>query len=131
MEEVNVQPVDLSDELPKAIEPRLAGPPIIAMPPVFHEALQGGQRHALRPVVNRLLLGPARGIQPAVEVVNVRLRDGDGEGADLRHVVKLAQVTRSSHCLALYTRLSIAIRRAQPGGISCITHSLACLASRG
>ena len=85
MEEMNVEPIDLGDELPQSVEPRLASPPVIARAPIGGEILQHGQRRTLRPVVDRLALGPTGRVEPAVKVVDLVLRDRERERTDIGH----------------------------------------------
>ncbi len=66
MNEVNIQPVDLGDELRHGVEPRFHFPPVVFGLPVAHEFLDGRQGYALGVIVDGLLLGPAgRGQAPA------------------------------------------------------------------
>ena len=75
MDEVDVEPVDLSDEIRQRLQLRLAFAPIVFRSPVLHELLHRGELHALRWACRRrgrpdppgslvgyeLALGPARG----------------------------------------------------------------------
>src|SRR5918997_1122284 len=61
VDEVDVQPVDLGDEVRYALQLLLALPPVVLVLPVPRERLDRLQLHALRLVVDGLLLGPARG----------------------------------------------------------------------
>src|ERR1700680_393345 len=53
-----------------------------ATTPVIDQRLDLGERRALGPVVHRLRVRPAGLVDAAVEVLEVRLRDGEGEGGD-------------------------------------------------
>jgi len=59
MQEVNFQPVDFRFELAKAVQLFFAAAPVIVVEPVVTQAFYGGQRRALGPVGDGLLLGPA------------------------------------------------------------------------
>src|SRR5258707_1344916 len=50
--------------------------------PVIDQRLDLGERGALGPVVDCLRVRPAGLVDAAVEVLEVRLRDGEGEGGD-------------------------------------------------
>ncbi len=52
MDEMNVQPVDLGDELVKAVERGLARPPVVVVGPVAGQVAGVPQRNALAPVVH-------------------------------------------------------------------------------
>ena len=80
--EVDVEAVDLGDELRQGIQLRLRLAPVVAGAPIFDERLELGELYALRLVIDRLAVGPARrGYAPA-KLVDLVLRDVDGEGAD-------------------------------------------------
>jgi hypothetical protein len=83
MDEVDVQPVDRSDELRPCIQPRLARPPVVVRHPMARELLDHGQRDALRLIRDRLPLGPIRGRDAPTKIVQRFIRDVDVEGADL------------------------------------------------
>ena len=48
VDEVDVQPVDLGDELRQGVEPRLALAPVVVRRPVARERLRRRELHALR-----------------------------------------------------------------------------------
>ena len=79
VEEVNVQPVDLGDEVRQRVQLRLALAPVVVGPPVAQELLHHRQRNALRVVADRLALRPPRRIHPPAEVRELRLRKTDLE----------------------------------------------------
>ena len=83
MDEVDVDPVDLGRELRQRVELRLHLAPVVVGLPVARELLQRRQLHALRPIFDELLAGPARRGDAAAELVEVLLRDLDVEGAYL------------------------------------------------
>jgi hypothetical protein len=80
--EVNVQPVDLGDELRHGVELRLALAPVVVGHPVAREFLNHRERHALRLIRDRLLLGPVRGRDASTQVLQGLIGDVDVEGAD-------------------------------------------------
>src|SRR5262245_27190044 len=80
MQEVHVRAVDHGAELRKAVQSRLGRAPVITAPPVLRQLLEVSQRHASAPAdIGELLRPPGVG-QPALEVVELRLRDIDAEG---------------------------------------------------
>src|SRR3954470_2335830 len=82
MDEVDVEPVDLGDEIRKGAEPGLAPAPVVIGGPVASEVLHEGERHALRVVVDRLALGPPRRLDAPAQVVEIGVREADLELAD-------------------------------------------------
>jgi len=82
VDEVDVQPVDLGDELRHGVEPRLALAPVVLGQPVARDRLDRRQLHALRGIRDTLLLGPAHGRETRAQVLEVRLGDVDRERAD-------------------------------------------------
>ena len=61
---MDAEAVDLGPELAELVELRLAAPPVVAVAPVRAQRLHLGQGRALRPVVDRLALRPARAVKP-------------------------------------------------------------------
>src|SRR5215208_5384739 len=82
VDEVNVQPIDLGDEVRQSLQFRLALAPVVLVVPVARERLHRRQLHALRGILDGLLLGPARRRDARPQVLELRLRDADVEGAD-------------------------------------------------
>src|SRR5262249_28417304 len=82
VDEMNVDPVDLGDEVRQGVEPRLDLAPVVVGLPVTHEVPQHRERYALAVVVDRLLVRPARGSQTSFEVGEVGFRNVDAERAD-------------------------------------------------
>src|SRR6185503_7057838 len=81
--EVNVQPVDLGDEVRHGVELRLDLAPVVLLLPVARDRLNGVERDALRLVLDGLLIRPARGRDPRTQRLELLLGDLDlGEGAD-------------------------------------------------
>src|SRR6185369_18096197 len=64
--EVDIQPVDLGDELRMSVQLRLAPPPVVVGRPIPRERLNEGELHALRKVRDGLPFGEScRGDAPA------------------------------------------------------------------
>ena len=82
VDEVDVHTVDLGRELRKRIEPRLDPTEVVVLCPVAGELLDRRELHALRAVLDELLARPARRLDPAAQVSELRLRDPDLERAD-------------------------------------------------
>src|SRR6266480_2194847 len=80
--EMDVQPVDIRDELRIAIELRLDLAPIVFRRPIAGELLHRRERHALREIGNGLFFGPPRRFDPLAEIREVLVRGVKLEGAD-------------------------------------------------
>ena len=87
VDEVDVQPVDLGDELRQGVQSRLTGAPVVVGRPVAREVLHDRQGHALRVVLDRLLVREARAGEASPQVLELRRGDVDRERAD-RGVVR-------------------------------------------
>jgi len=86
VQEVHIEAVDPGGELRDPVQAGLRGPPVVAVGPVAAQVPHIGQRHALRPVRNRLSLRPARPPQPVPQVIQRRPVRGDHERLDpIRH----------------------------------------------
>ena len=72
---MDAETVDLHDQLWPGIQAGLGRPPVVAVRRVPEEPLQGSQRDTLRPVVDRLGVGPARAPQALAEVIEVGFGD--------------------------------------------------------
>src|SRR3954447_2307189 len=83
MDEVDVEPVGLGDELRQGVQPGRAPLPVVVGRPVAREILHRRERHALRVVVDGLPLGPARCRDTPAEVLEGFVRKVDVEGPDL------------------------------------------------
>jgi hypothetical protein len=81
--EVNVQPVDLGDELRQGVQCRLALAPVVLRRPIAREFLNHCEGHALRLILDGLFLGPVRSRDASTKVLQSLIRDVDVEGADL------------------------------------------------
>ena len=95
VDEVDVEPVDLGDELRELVQPRLEASRRRSPRPVARERLERRQLHALRRVVHELLAGPARRRDAPAQVVELLFRHIDAEGADLGSVSTVLVMTSS------------------------------------
>ena len=66
----------------KRIQLRLGLAPVVLSPPVADEFLQFCELYALRPVVDRLPVGPPRRSNAPAEIHELLFRDIDPKGAD-------------------------------------------------
>ena len=82
VDEVDVQPVDLAQEVRQAVQLRLAPAPVIVRRPVARECLHGCERHALRVVVDRLPLWPPGRFDAPAQLGELGLGEIDLELAD-------------------------------------------------
>src|SRR5215213_312445 len=82
MNEMNVQPVDLGDELGQGVESRLHLPPVVLRCPITRECLHRRQLHPLRLIGDGLPFRPAHRHDALAQVVEVRLRSLEAEGTD-------------------------------------------------
>ena len=80
--EVNVDPIDLGDELRQSVELRLALAPVVLGPPVAREFLNRRELHALRLIRDDLPLGPPCRRDAAFQVGERLVRKMNAEGAD-------------------------------------------------
>ena len=80
--EVNVHAVDGCDELRQCFELGLGPSPAVARAPISDERLELGELYALRRVVDRLAVGPARSGDAPAQIGKVLLWDMDRKGAD-------------------------------------------------
>ena len=83
VEEVDVLAVDLGRELGERVDPGLGRAPVVLVDPVVVERPDVRLLDAVVDIVAGELVGPARAAEPVLEVVEVGLRDVEGEGADL------------------------------------------------
>jgi len=102
VDEVDVEPVDVRDELRQGVQLRLDLAPVVFGLPIAREFPHRRQLHALGAVTHCFLFGPTRGGDAPAEVVERSLRDLDAEGAD-RIGSALERLSRD--------------RRAVPGGL--------------
>lgn len=77
--EMDVHPVDLGDELRQGVQAFLQLAPVVGCRPVRAQGLQPRQLHALRGVGHRLAVRPARGNETSPQVGECSLRNADAE----------------------------------------------------
>src|SRR3954470_10877099 len=75
MNEVNVEPVDVCDELREGVEPRFSLAPVVVLRPVTRERLNRGELHALRSVSDRFAIGPPCSTYAPAQFRKLRLRE--------------------------------------------------------
>src|SRR5919106_3215202 len=80
--EVNVQPIDLGDELRQSLEFRLALAPVVLRRPIARECLDRRELHALRRIIDGLLFWPARRRDARTQVLEIRLGGLEREWPD-------------------------------------------------
>ena len=80
--EMNVQPIDLGDELRQGVQLRLALAPVVICRPIAREFLHRRERHALRLIRDRLPVGPPGRRDAPAEIDECLFRNVDAEGAD-------------------------------------------------
>ena len=82
VDEVDVQPIDLGQEVRKGVHRGFEGAPVVVPRPIARQGLRRPEPNALRDVVDVLPLGPAGRLDPATQVVEVRLRGLEAERTD-------------------------------------------------
>src|SRR5918998_5340464 len=80
--EMNVQPIDLGDEVREGLQLLLALAPVVLLRPVARERLHRREPRALRLIFDGLLFGPARLRDASAEVDEFLFRNVDVEGSD-------------------------------------------------
>ena len=75
--EVDVEPIDLGDEVRQGVQLRLALAPVVVGRPVARELLHHREPHALRVVADRLALGPPGRVDAPPQVGELLLRKTD------------------------------------------------------
>src|SRR5580698_7575545 len=86
-------------ELGEAIEPGLEAPPVVAALPVADQRSGVLYANPLRPVAHRFRIRPSSSGQSLLHVVDLRIRDRDGERADEGR----GRRRRCGHCLLLFS----------------------------
>ena len=81
VDEVDVDPVDLGDEVREGREPLLEPAPVVLGGPVAGQRLDRGEPHALRGI--RLLVRPLGRVDAAAQVGQLLVGDVDRERTDL------------------------------------------------
>ena len=84
VEEMNIQPVDLGDEIGQGVQFCIALAPVVLGPPVAREVLHEREPHALGVVGDRLLVRPPGRIDAPAQLGELHLRKIDPERADYR-----------------------------------------------
>ena len=74
VDEMNVEPIDLGDELRQSTEPRLHLAPVIFCPPVARERLHGRKLHALRCIGNGFAFRPLGRVDAPAQFGKFRIR---------------------------------------------------------
>src|SRR5215207_2194892 len=82
MDEVDVPPVDLGRELRQRVQLCLALAPIVICGPVARELPQRRELHALRPIFDELLAGPASRLDAAAQLDELLFGNVEAEGVD-------------------------------------------------
>src|SRR5262245_16931241 len=75
VDEVDVEPVDLGDEVRQGLESRLALAPVVIGPPIARELLRRRKLDALRGVRDVLLIGPPVRVDAPAQVRELRVRN--------------------------------------------------------
>src|SRR6185436_3714289 len=73
VDEMDVQPVDLGDEVRYGIQPRLARAPVIFRPPITRELLNRRELYAFRLVLDRFAVGPLRRVDAPAHIGKLRI----------------------------------------------------------
>ena len=82
VDEMDVKPVDLGDEVRQSVQFRLTRAPVVVCPPVARELLHHREPHALRVVGDRLAFGPPGRVYAPAQLGELRLRKTDLKRAD-------------------------------------------------
>src|SRR5215813_4919264 len=82
VDEMNVEPVDLGNELRQGVQFRLDLAPVVLCRPIAREFLRRRELYALRLIRDVFPLRPLRRDDAPAEVVERLLWDVDAEGAD-------------------------------------------------
>jgi DNA-binding CsgD family transcriptional regulator len=76
VDEVDLHPVDLCRELRQCVQSRLGLAPVVLGAPVAGELFERRELHALRPIPDEFLGGPAGGRDPAAQLDDLLVGDG-------------------------------------------------------
>ena len=109
VDEVNVQPVDLGDEIRQGIEARLDLAPVVLRRPIARERLHGRELHALRCVGDRFAFGPDGRLDAPAQLPELGFRNIDAK----RTNGGCAAVNRLCYCVH---RCAPARQTYDPGG---------------
>src|SRR5215510_15514641 len=80
--EMNIQPVDLGDELWQSQELRFHLPPIVVSRPIARERLHRRELYALRCIGNRLSFGPLGRVDAPAQLGQFRFGNAEVKRAD-------------------------------------------------
>ncbi len=81
--EMNVQPVDLGDELRQGVQFRLALAPVIIRRPIARDFLHRRELHALRFIRDRFPVRPSCRVDAPAQIDERLFRNVDAEGVDV------------------------------------------------
>ena len=82
VDEVNVQPIDLGDEVRQRVELRLDLAPVVIHHPMAREFLHRREPHTLQVIRDRFLLGPLGLVYAPAQLRKFLLRNTEGERTD-------------------------------------------------
>jgi hypothetical protein len=82
MNEVNIEPINLGDEVGQSIQTRFRLAPVVLCRPITRELLDGREPHALGVVGDLLFVGPAGRRDATAKIDEVRFRNVDAKGAN-------------------------------------------------
>ena len=116
--EMDVQPVDIRDELRIAFELRLDLAPVVLLHPIAGDLLHRRERHALLEIGDGLPFGPARRENPLTKVVKFLFRNVNVEVADCDLFPNLL----GHGALLSLNRPSLVTIAAHPKGAKGLTH---------
>jgi hypothetical protein len=75
VDEVNVQPIDLGDELRQGVEPCLDLPPVVFRSPIARERLNGRELYALRCIGDQFAIRPLSCVDAPAQFDKFRFRN--------------------------------------------------------
>ncbi len=82
MDEVNVEPINVGDEVGQGIEPRFHLAPVVLCRPIARQLLSGCEPHALRVIRYLFLVRPLGRVDAPAQVGELRFRSMEREGTD-------------------------------------------------
>jgi hypothetical protein len=77
--EMNIEPVDLGDEVRQGVQLRLALAPVVLFPPIGREVLHRGEPHPLRIILDRFPLRPPCRVDAPAQIDQLLFWDIDLE----------------------------------------------------
>ena len=96
MNEMNIMACDGGFELLQSVDTGFGFPPVELMPPVIHHPLQGGEAGAILPGFGIQLIGPARPVQPFVQIRQGAFADMQRKRRDGRYHFDAPERSRPS-----------------------------------